>query len=351
MRLGIDLRCLAEGEQGGIAVYAQSLIPRLAVHFPGLRGFVSGAAVQTPVVPFDVAHLGWPNKLVNASLVALQHPHLDAVMGADVVFAPTPKYVALSPRTPLVLTVHDLSFVDHPEYFTRRQHFWHHWLRIRKLVNRADRIIAVSEHTAADVRNVVPSAADRIRVIHSGADHGPSTRPAPYPGLPPTYLVAFAPPEPRKNAVNIVAAQSLIFHQTGVPLVMVGSGSAGMDGIIALPHLSAEARWRVLGNAQVLIYPSLYEGFGFPPLEAMRLGVPVVASHVTSLPEVLGSAVLYVDPWDPQDIARGMHAVVTDETLHADLHSRGLQQAAHYQWDTCATLTAAVIHDAYAHRH
>lgn len=351
MRLGIDLRCLAEGEQGGIAIYAESLIPRIAKHFPDVCGFVSGAGVQTPAVPFNVAHLRWPNKFINAGLVLLKRPHIDQRMAADVVFAPTPKYLALSARTPLVLTVHDLSFIDHPEYFTRRQRFWHQWLRIRQLIARATRIIAVSEHTAADVRNLVPSAAERVRVIHSGADHGPSEPPAPLPGLPSRYLVAFAPPEPRKNVSNIIAAQTRIFRQTGVPLVLVGSGSTGTDGVIALPHLGAADRWRVLGNAQAHIYPSLYEGFGFPPLEAMRLGVPVVASHVTSLPEVLGSAALYVDPWDPQDIARGMHAMCTDQTLRADLRSRGLQQAAHYQWETCATLTAAVIHEAYAHRH
>ncbi|MEK7632128.1 MAG: glycosyltransferase family 1 protein [Patescibacteria group bacterium] len=352
MRLGVDLRCLAEGEQGGIAVYAQALIPRLARHFAGACvGFVSGARVQKPVMPFDVQHVRWPNKLVNASLVALKRPRLDAAMQADIVFAPTPKYLALAPGTPLVLTVHDLSFIEHPEYFTRRQRFWHHWLRIGTLLERADRIIAVSEHTAADIRALAPSTTSRIRVIASGADHGPATPTASYPGLPQTYALAFASAEPRKNIANIIRAHELAFSRTGVPLVLVGSGARVGQGIIRLPYLSADDRWRVLGNAQVLLYPSLYEGFGFPPLEAMRLGVPVVASHVTSLPEVLGAAALYVDPWDPQDIARGIEAVHTDAELRADLRTRGLQHVATYHWDTCATLTAAVIHEAYAHRH
>lgn len=351
MQLGLDLRCLAEGEQGGIAVYAQALLPRLAKHFSSVRGFTSGIHAQVSPQVFPVRNVRWPNKLVNASLVAAKWPRLDSLVQADIFFAPTPKYLALQPRTPLVLTVHDLSFVDHPEYFTYRQRFWHHWLRIRTLLGRADRIIAVSEHTATDIRAVRPDVADRIRVIHSGADHGPTVVTATYPGLPAAYAVAFASAEPRKNIDNIIAAQALAFSHTGVPLVLVGTGARPGAGILTLPYLSAADRWAVLGNAQALLYPSLYEGFGFPPLEAMRLGVPVVASHVTSLPEVLGDAALYVDPWDPQDIARGLETILHDTALVEQLRAQGRTQADTYHWDTCATLTAAVINEAYAHRH
>lgn len=352
MRLGIDLRCLAEGEQGGIAVYANALLPRLAKHFPdACVGFASGARVHAPSMQFPVRHVRWPNKLLNASFVLRKKPWIDAILGADVFFAPTPKYFGLSPTVPFVLTVHDLSFIDHPEYFTRRQRFWHYWLRMHQLLNRATRIIAVSEHTAQDVCRFAPTVAERIRVIHSGVDHSPATVSAPYPGLPATYALAFAPAEPRKNIANLVRAHALSYPRTHVPLVLVGSGSVSGTGIIPLPRLDADARWRVLGNAHVLVYPSLYEGFGFPPLEAMRLGVPVIASHVTSLPEVLGRAALYVDPWDPQDIARGLETIASNATVRADLRTRGLQHASHYQWDTCAKETATVIHEAYAHRH
>lgn len=351
MQLGIDLRCLAEGEQGGIAVYAQALLPRLAKHFSGICGLVSGVRAQVTSQDFPVRNLRWPNKFINASLVAVKWPHLDSLVQADIFFAPTPKYLALKSKTPLVLTVHDLSFVDHPEYFTYRQRFWHHWLRIHALLDRATRIIAVSEHTAADIRAVRPDVADRIRVIHSGADHGPTVVSSTYPGLPKTYAVAFASAEPRKNIDNIVAAQALAFPRTGVPLVLVGAGAQRGAGILTLPYLSVADRWNVLGNAQAMLYPSLYEGFGFPPLEAMRLGVPVVASHVTSLPEVLGNAALYVDPWDPQDIARGLETILHDAVLVEQLRAQGRLQADAYHWDTCATLTAAVINEAYAHRH
>ncbi len=351
MQLGLDLRCLAEGEQGGIAVYAQALLPRLAKYFPNLRGIVTGLRARVPAQTFPVRSLRWPNKLLNASLVAAKWPHLDAVVQADIFFAPTPKYLALQSATPLVLTVHDLSFVDHPEYFTYRQRFWHHWLRIQQMLSRATRIIAVSEHTAADIRKIRPDVAERIRVIHSGADHGPRTIAERYPGIPTAYALAFASAEPRKNVGNIIKAQALAFPRTGVPLVLVGAGARAGTGILTLPYLSVADRWKVLAHARTLLYPSLYEGFGFPPLEAMRLGVPVLASHVTSLPEVLGDAPLYVDPWDPQDIARGLEVTLQDAALEAQLRAKGHVQAARYQWDTCATLTAAVINEAYAHRH
>lgn len=356
MRLGIDLRCMSEGEAGGIAVYTRELSGRLAnlLTPSACVGIITGLSTVKPKVNFEVKHLRVPNKLLNATFITARWPHLDKIIKAEVFFAPTLKYLGLRRSTPLVLTLHDLSFVEHPEYFTFRQRLWHRGLHLRWLLQRATRIIAVSQHTADDARRLFPFTAEKLRVIHSGADHVPVGPQTPLLILPSKYLLAFAPREARKNITNLRQAQSSVFAKHGVPLVLVGSGAGEpASGIIPIPYLTNTDRWRALANAQVFIYPSVYEGFGFPPLEAMTLGVPVIASQVTSIPEVVGEAALLIDPWDPQDISRAITALAHDPALRDHYIALGKVRVKNFTWDACAQQTAQVIQEAstYAHRY
>ncbi|MFA6587859.1 MAG: glycosyltransferase family 1 protein [Patescibacteria group bacterium] len=347
MRLGVDLRCVTEGEPGGIATYARELLPRLTQEFKSweILGLITGLKPRKPDFPFSVKSFHQPNKFINFSLISFNSPKLDKYLGqADIFFAPTPKYIALSPKAKLVLTIHDLSFIEHPEYFTFRQRLWHKFLKIKKLLKRADRIIAVSEHTAFDIGKFAPEVKSKIRVIYSGVDHVPQAKLERLKDLPEKYLLAFSPPEPRKNIGNLLKAYALIYPKVNLPLVLIGSGKfTEQNGIIKKPFLSDSERWQVLANAQALIYPSIYEGFGFPPLEAFKLGVPVLASQVTSLPEVLGEAAILFDPWDPKDIARAIEVLVNDENLQERLRQLGYNQAKKYQWALTAQKTAGVI--------
>ncbi|MFA6042966.1 MAG: glycosyltransferase family 1 protein [Patescibacteria group bacterium] len=352
MRLAIDCRCLVEGAPGGIARYAAEVIPRVVRQLQPLDhvGFTTGwskASVHIPALPMQ--RYRQPNKLLNSRFVATGRPYVDQWLGTDVLFAPTPKFFGLSPRAKSVITVHDLSFVEHPEFFTFRQRLWHWGLQITSLLQHATRIIAVSAHTQEDIVRLVPGVEDRVRVIPSGADHVPPGPHTPLAQLPEKYILAFAPSEARKNVAGILAAHALAFPQHHVPLVLVGSGAPAHApaGIIAQPYLTEADRWRVLANAQLLLYPSLYEGFGFPPLEAMALGVPVIASHVTSLPTVLGEAALLVDPWDPQDIAQACLTLLTNPALHQHYQQFGQTQVRQYTWDACAEKTAAVLRECF----
>lgn len=354
MHLGIDLRCMTEGEAGGIAVYVRELASRLPslLQSSSVVGLVTGRSAIAPDVPFPVRQLRTPNKLLNASFITARWPHLDAAIGADVFFAPTLKYLGLQRGTPLVLTLHDLSFIEHPEYFTFRQRVWHRGLHVRWLLARATRIIAVSQHTADDARRLFPFTAEKLCVVHSGADHVQPGPHAPLTTLPPVYLLAFAPREARKNIANLRASHSLAFPQHGTPLVLVGSGAGEpTQGVISIPYLTDAERWQVLANAHAFVYPSVYEGFGFPPLEAITFGVPVIASHVTSIPEVVGDAALLVDPWDPQDMARAMVAMVRDSSLRSRYSALGKLRVQHFTWDACAAKTVTVIQEAYAYAH
>ncbi|PIS40719.1 MAG: hypothetical protein COT26_01850 [Candidatus Kerfeldbacteria bacterium CG08_land_8_20_14_0_20_43_14] len=347
MRLGLDLRCLTEGEPGGIATYAREILPKLSGEFNSWEslGLITGLQSPKPDLPFKIKSYHQPNKLVNFSLISFNQPKLDRLLGnVDIFFAPTLKCMALSQKVKFVLTIHDLSFIEHPEFFTLKQRFWHKFLKTRKLLNRADRIIAVSKHTAFDIEKFAPEVSSKIRVVYSGVDHIAKesfNKPA---DLPERYLFAFSPPEPRKNIANLLKAYSLIRSEINLPLVLVGSGKfAQQKGVITKPFLSSQERWQVLANACIFIYPSIYEGFGFPPLEAFQLGVPVIASQATSLPEVLGSAAMYIDPWDPKDIARAIKALVDKPALRQELINLGYNQSAKYRWSESAKQTAEAI--------
>lgn len=347
MRLGLDLRCLTEGEPGGIATYAREILPRLSGELNSweLLGLVTGLKSVKPDLPFKIKSFRQPNKLVNFSLISFSLPKLDKLLGgAGIFFAPTLKYAALSREAKFVLTIHDLSFIEHPEFFTLKQKFWHKFLKTRKLLNRADRIIAVSKHTAFDIEKFAPEVKSKIRVVYSGVDHVARKSFDKLTGLPERYLLAFAPPEPRKNIANLLKAYSLIRQEINLPLVLVGSGKfPEQKAVIRKPFLSSQERWQVLANAYGFIYPSIYEGFGFPPLEAFQLGVPVIASHATSLPEVLGSAAMYIDPWDPKDIARAIKTLINKPELRQELINLGYNQSAKYRWSESARQTAEVI--------
>jgi glycosyltransferase involved in cell wall biosynthesis len=360
MRLNIDCRCLVEGEQGGIAQYARQLIPKLvSVLQPEVaRGFVTGRKAKIPNLDSlnldsKIIRVNLPNKLLNLSLACFQRPRLNHWLDPNsVIFAPTPKYFALDAKLPLVLTVHDLSFVEHPEFFTTRQRFWHAGLRIRSLLKRATRIIAVSQYTKADIIRLAPETAEKIKVIYSGVDHIPQTTFEPLRDLPKQYLLCFAPAEARKNILNLVAAFKEIYLKYKIPLVLVGTSQIpDSPGLIRLPYLSEKDRWRVMTHAFALIYPSVYEGFGFPPLEAMALGVPVISSQVTSIPEVCAEAALLVDPWDPADLRRAISSIYEEKNLREKLIQLGRTRAAEFKWQGSAEQTAKVIQEAYADRH
>jgi alpha-1,3-rhamnosyl/mannosyltransferase len=174
----------------------------------------------------------------------------------------------------------------------------------------------------------------------------------PHADLPSQYLLCFAPSETRKNLLNLARAYKAVFLKYQVPLVLVGAGQIpDMPGIIRLPYLSEQDRWRVMVHAVSLVYPSVYEGFGFPPLEAMALGVPVIASHVTSIPEICSDAALLVDPWDPADLSRAISSMLEDKILRERYIKFGLAHATEFKWQNCAQQTAEVILEAYADRH
>jgi len=279
--------------------------------------------------------------------------------GADLVHYPA-NVGALRGSSPFVLTVHDLSFVRHPQWFTptraRYYRFAASWS-----ARRARRIIAVSHAAKHDLVKFWKLDPDTIDVIHNGvrAAFRPADRDAIAAlkkelGLPERFVLFVGTLEPRKNIERIIGAWERAHADADVELVLVGRDGWKTESIHRAietsplrrhlhrrDHLPDTALPTLYSAARALVWPSHFEGFGLPPLEAMACGTPVITSRVSSLPEVCGDAALLVDPINTGEIAQAITRLADDETLHADLRQRGLERAAQFTWQRAAEETIA----------
>ncbi len=295
-------------------------------------------------------------------------PRVEWFARSDVLFAPN--FVPPPTRSRrLVVTVHDLGFRRFPETAPHGTRWW--LARIDRTLARATRIITVSESTRQDLSELYDVEPGRISVIPLGVDRArfrPVDRDATDPvrsrfGLDGPYLLYLGGIEPRKNLPNVLAAFARL--GPGLRLVIAGSGVEwNPEGAVllqeALDSLPPEARRRVvrtgyvsegdkvalLSGAEALVYPSLYEGFGLPVLEAMACGTPVVTSDRSSLPEVAGGGALFVDPGDPGAIAAAVERVLSDGQLRKQLKETGMERAAGFTWEETARRTAEVLRQA-----
>jgi len=241
----------------------------------------------------------------------------------DKFFMPNRNFVALHPRIKLAVVVHDLSFHHFPEFFSYKSRLVHWAINPRKLFTRADTIIAVSKYTKDDLVRTYGIAEEKIRVEYPAFTfkHASIETLKQGKGGHDGYILYFGALEPRKNIEGIIAAYGLLCsEEKDVPnMVLAGRStfyvkrikkriatSRWKNNIALIENPGENRKAELYAGARVFVYPSFYEGFGFPPLEAMSYGVPVVASSASSIPEVCGDSALLVNPWDVREIKEGM---------------------------------------------
>lgn len=347
---------------GGSGTYIRELATALGARddtaLVGLRARHSGAPAASWVPPAGLRVVGsaLPRPVLYESWNRLRVPRSARLTGiADVVHATT---WAVPPRSaPLVVTVHDLAFLREPTHFTRRGNsFFRRSLDIVR--SEADAVIAVSETTRDDcVRAGI--AADRIHVVHHGvsassvtADEVDGFRRRH--GLSRPYVLWCGTVEPRKNLQGLLAAYAVVVASgSDLDLVLVGPAGWG-DAAAAVARIAAslpsdrvhrvgELTTAELGaayeGARLFCFPSLWEGFGMPVLEAMSHGLPVVTSRGTAMAEIGGRAALVADPADPQELAA---SILDADARHAPMSELARKHAATFTWAACAERTAAV---------
>ena len=369
MRIAIDLRCLADGRRTGVEEYVTGLLRELfeqdeenefVLFYNAWRGElpVDFAWMQEyPNVSVKRFHI--PNKILNGLLWYMRWPKLDILCGgADIFFMPNLNFAAVSRESKLVVTAHDLSFEAYPETFSWKRRIWHLLVNFRGLCRRAALIIAVSHSTKQDVVSYYRIPERKVVVVHSGLSkefvrinrNDPELlRVKEKYALPYRYILFFGTFEPRKNIKAVIQAYEIYRRSLGekefVPLVLAGSpgwksedifreieSSPYRENIRLLGFIPDEDKHALYNLATLFVYPSMYEGFGFPPLEAMACGVPTIVSRNSSFPEIVGDGAIMIDPYQPDELYRAMMSILSDHAFAERLSREGEHQSKKYVW-------------------
>jgi glycosyltransferase involved in cell wall biosynthesis len=324
MRVAIDVSPLVQ-TRAGTARYLKGLLRELARRDDvEVRGRSFGRSDRISTIARD----------------SVWYPFLVGREGAaDVLHCPTYRG-PLHATVPLVVTVHDLAVFRHPGAFNR-------WTRIYsprvvpRVLAAASRVIAVSDFTKRELVEVLQLAPEKIRVVPNAVDDefthdGPAAEG--------DYVLAVGTLEPRKNLSRLVEA----VERSDVELRIVGARGwgdvqVGGNGVRWLGEVTDAELAQLYRGARCVAYPSLYEGFGIPVLEAMACGTPVVTSRGTAMEEVADGAAVLVDPNDPAELAAGIERAGFQRQ---ELVERGLARARAFRWDAVAEATVAVYREA-----
>jgi glycosyltransferase involved in cell wall biosynthesis len=306
-----------------------------------------------------------PVRVLNWSWHRLGRPTLDRLCGRELDVSHSPHPLILpSRRAKTVVTIHDLFFLRHPE-LTAAEIRRDYASLVREHAQRADGILTVSETTAVEIEEQLGLGREKIHVVHNAVDFE-SLAPRPdkekqiallY-DLPARFALFVGTLEPRKNLPTLLEAIGLLVERgwEGDLLLVGGSGldEAKIDDIVErrrigsrvlkLGYVPPEHLPTIYRRARVLVNPSLWEGFGLPPLEAMACEVPVVVSDIPAHREVAGDAARYVETSAPESIAEGIEQVWNDEVVRQDLIERGSRRAKGFTWEQTARKTLELYH-------
>ena len=371
MLIGIDASRAVAVRRTGTETYSLRLICKLIEIGAGHRfrlytnglppaglsgGDPAEAEVELRAIPFPRL---WTHLRLSAEM---------AVQPPDVLFVPAHVLPLIHPRRSVV-TVHDLGYLAYPEAHKTGDRRYLDW-STRWNARRARIVLADSAATRADLIRAYGVDERKIRVIHLGRDE--SLAPvrdaqvlaevrARY-GIAAQYVLYIGTLQPRKNLARVIEAFARLADGpafAGLQLVLAGKkgwlyddlfaqvGGLGLAGRVLFPGYIEDADLpALLSGATAFVFPSLYEGFGIPVLEAGACGVPVITSNTSSLPEVAGDAALLVDPHDVDAIAEAMSRLVTDAELRAELSRRGLANVQRFSWEKCAWETLSVLVEA-----
>jgi glycosyltransferase involved in cell wall biosynthesis len=380
MIIGIDASRAFLRRRTGIEEYAYQTIKHLRTAIPETDSVVlyvrkkltindGRLTTELPEIDFDLPD--------NWRICALWAPRFWTQIGLsleillhtpDVLFVPAHTVPVIRPKKTIV-TVHGLEYEFCPGAYS----FWARlYMRffIKYSCRVSDRVICVSENTKRDVIRLYGTSEEKIRVVYEGYGQGVGDRlqgiekgrgvgmTKPFTLTPNPYLLFIGRLEERKNIVRIIEAFEILKEKYQIPhkLVLVGKPGFGYERIRTKiqdskfkihiqesGYVSEEEKWELLRNADTFLFPTLYEGFGIPVLEAQAAGVPVVASDTSSLPEVGGEGAVYVDPLSAESIAEGIQKLLSDQAFRDGIIRKGLENVKRFSWYRCADGIAGLL--------
>lgn len=370
----IDIRSLLpKNPPTGIPEYVKQLLTAMFFHYRELlvkKRFVVtlfSSGREQPDLQFLASykqgfthrHVTLSNRLLNAAFFLAHLPPIEPLALTQehrtckdiIFFAPNINLFPLKKSTRLITTFHDLSYERYPELLTPKEWWWHIAINPKQIARRTDHLIAVSHSTKQDLETLYGIPQKNISVIYSGisrelrkTEHTPKD-------VAHKTIFYLGSLEGRKNIPLLTKAFTLLkkrLRDKNVRLVLAGPGNGAKPyardaSIVLLGKITAEKRQELYKRASLFVYPSLFEGFGFPPLEAMASGVPVVTTHSSSLPEAVGDAALLTHPRKAHELAQTMEILLTDKTLREHYIKKGLERSMLFSWEKTAKETLNIL--------
>ncbi len=380
MKIILDARVLGHGTTSGISGYTYNLYEQLLKHSPQNEFVLYYSGLRKRELPSHwlaypnvaVRQINVPNKLLDLSMRTIGLPMIERKTPADIIFSPHFN-ILTTEHTPRILTIHDISFIHRPDFFSNRQMIWHWLQNYREQINRAKHIITVSRFTKNDLIQTLGVAPEKISVVYSGIDASLHkladdnqellTFRKKY-ELTSPYLLYLGAFEPRKNIEALIKAFTLIKKERDFKdykLVLVGKpgwqanqlvkqaqATNSKTDIVFLTNITDQERIFVYNGARVFIYPSFFEGFGFPPIEAQACGVPVIYGDRAALPEIIGESGIPADPWNVSKLAQTIISLDTNNTVRNTYIEKGLINSKRFNWTTAANQIRTIITDTHA---
>ncbi|MFA5967238.1 MAG: glycosyltransferase family 1 protein [Patescibacteria group bacterium] len=384
MRIGVDIRGLLTGQRSGIEQYTLKVLEQLlaldqqntyVLFYVAYRDLGSKLEYLLSEASFlknshvEIRSLKWINfpLLLHAIWKPFGWPWADKICGGlDVMWQPSPRLLPVSRQCRTVITFHDLVFALFPHFYTWKSRLWQWQMNYPYLARTADKMIAVSNSTKQDLVNLYHADPAKISVVYEGVD---AIYFIPQPleaitalraqfNVPDKYLYYIGSLEPRKNVIAIVRGLHYIKQQEFANIKLVISGAKswlseaifaeveklnlGQEVIFTGP-VTEQKKITWLQNAAVFVFPTFYEGFGLPVLEAMAAGCPVITANVASLPEVTGAAALLIDPQRQSELDAALFKLLTEPDLAHQLSSAGRQQAHQFTWEKTAAAILNIL--------
>lgn len=398
MTIGIDIRVLARGTRTGIEEYVLNLLPRLLALDPpdGEAGknikyklFYNAFKKIKLDYPWlnlpnvDLCESKIPNRVLDFFSQLFKWPKINKFLGdIDIFFSPHFLPVSLPKNCKRVITFHDLSFEHHPHFFSQSRKLWHFLTFPKSQAKKADKILADSESTKEDLVDIYKVNPKKIEVIYLGIsedfrpvekDNLKLTKVRKKYKLPENFILYFGTIEPRKNLILLINAFEILKEKflaptdkiswkgfegavrrkenifTDLRLVIAGTkgwlykdildkvnNSQFKDDIIFTGLINDKDKPYLYNLASAFVYPSFFEGFGFPPLEAMACGVPTIVSNTSSLSEAVGDGAIMIDPYNADELSFAIRRVLEDNELRENLIKKGLKQAKKFNWEKTA---------------